>query len=56
MVQDDTIATQLRSTAMMVETNFGTSSGLGHHSPDRTPAEMADPEVIRIALIDSIQS
>jgi DNA-binding NarL/FixJ family response regulator len=54
MAQDNTIATQLRSTATTVET-MNTPTGLLHVSPDRTPGEIADPEVIRIALIDSIQ-
>jgi DNA-binding NarL/FixJ family response regulator len=55
MAQDDTIATQARSSEIILQTMIETSSCPALVSPDGTPAEMADAEVIRIALIDSIQ-
>lgn len=55
MARDDIIATQPRSPETMLETAIATRSGLALVSSDRMAAEKSGAEVIRIALIDSIQ-
>lgn len=55
MAQHDIIATRPGLPETIVETTTGASGGLAPVTRERTPAEMAEAEVTRVALIDSIQ-
>ena len=55
MAQDDSTATNRRSTEMIAESTIDTSSDLAPISSYGMSADVAEAEVIRIALIDSIQ-
>jgi DNA-binding NarL/FixJ family response regulator len=54
MARDDTIIAQTGSPDLVPETAVAQSSGLEVVSPNSTPADRAEAEMIRIALIDGI--